>query len=298
MSQRTFRFHVCDVFTDRRFGGNPLAVLTDARGLSDVELRTIAREFNLSETTFVLPPDDPRHTARVRIFTPGGELPFAGHPTVGTAYVLASLGVVPPSANDIVFEEGVGPVPVRIDRDGSRVTRCTLSVARLPQNGPPAPVRDALAAMLSLPARDVLEGAACWSCGVPYLVVPLASTDALARCRLDTARWSELLTGYTTQSVYPVTRLADDVWRVRMFAPNHGVPEDPATGSAAAALAGWLAARVAGASDTARVRLEQGIEMGRPSEIALEFRRDAKGAVSAVHVGGGAVMVSEGTLQV
>jgi trans-2,3-dihydro-3-hydroxyanthranilate isomerase len=298
MNERTFRFHVCNVFTDRRFGGNPLAVLTDARGLSDAEMRSIAREFNLSETTFVLPPEDPRHTARVRIFTPGGELPFAGHPTVGTAFVLASVGFVPPSANDIVFEEGVGPVPVHIDRDGSRVTRCTLSVARLPEQGPTAPARETLAAMLSLPAGDVLEGAACWSCGVPYLVVPLAGTDALARCRLDTARWSELLAGYATQSVYPFARLADDAWRVRMFAPNHGVPEDPATGSAAAALAGWLAARVAGAPGTMRVRLEQGIEMGRPSEIALEFRRGANGTVGAVHVGGRAVMVSEGTLRV
>ncbi len=130
-----YRYYTCDVFTARTFCGNPLAVLPDARGLSDAQMRSIAREFNYSETTFVLPAADARHTARVRIFTPGGELPFAGHPTIGTAFVLATTGVIAGNVGGIVFEEGVGPVPVSIFRDGGRVTHCRLTAAQLPECG-------------------------------------------------------------------------------------------------------------------------------------------------------------------
>ena len=291
-----YRYLTCDVFTDRAFCGNPLAVLPDARGLTDAQMQAIAREFNYSETTFVLPPDDPRHAARVRIFTPGGELPFAGHPTIGTAFVLATIGALPRDATGIVFEEGVGPVPVSIFRDGDRVTHCRLTAARLPEQGPPAPAANALAKMLSLAEGEVLEGAACWSCGVPFLVVPLASLDALARCALDLPRWRELLAGYPTQKVYPVARIDDLHWRVRMFAPGLGVAEDPATGSAAASFAGWLARQLPRPRDgTLAVRLEQGVEMGRPAELQVEFDRSG-GTITAVRVGGAAVMVAEGTL--
>lgn len=294
----TYRFHTCDVFTDRVFCGNPLAVLPDARGLSDAQMLAIAREFNYSETTFVLPPDDARHMARVRIFTPGGELPFAGHPTIGTAFVLATSGMIDLGVRDIVFEEGVGPVPVSIFRDGDRVTHCRLTAARLPEQGAPAPSADALAPMLSLPARDVLDGAACWSCGVPFLVVPLTSVDALTRCALDLPLWRELLAHYPTREVYPVARIDALHWRVRMFAPGLGVAEDPATGSAATSFAGWLAAQLPAPLDaTLAVRLEQGIEMGRPSELHVEIDR-RRGAITAVRVGGAAVKVSEGTLHV
>jgi len=292
-----YRYLTCDVFTDRLFCGNPLAVLPDARGLSDQQMQAIAREFNYSETTFVLPADDLHHTARVRIFTPGGELPFAGHPTIGTAFVLASLGMIAPETNEIVFEEGVGPVPVSIFRDGGRVTHCRLTAARLPEPGPPAPPAAALARMLSLAEGDVSEGSACWSCGVPFLVVPVATLDALARCALDLPIWRGLLADYPTQKVYPVARLAELHWRVRMFAPGLGVAEDPATGSAAASFAGWIAAHVPQPHDgTLAVRLQQGVEMGRPAELHVEFDRRG-GAVTAVRVGGAAVMVAEGTLQ-
>ena len=291
-----YRYFTCDVFTDRPFCGNPLAVLPDARGLTDAQMQSIAREFNFSETTFVLPADDPRHAARVRIFTPGGELPFAGHPTIGTAFVLATIGALPREAAEIVFEQGVGPVPVAIFRDGDRVTHCRLTAARLPEPGPPPPEASALAKMLSLAEAEVLEGSACWSCGVPFLVVPLANADALARCALDLPLWRELLAGYATQKVYPVARLDDLHWRVRMFAPGLGVAEDPATGSAAASFAGWLAQQLPHPRDgTLAVRLEQGIEMGRPSELHLEFDR-RQGLVTAVRVGGAAVRVAEGTL--
>ena len=296
MTERRFNFVTCDVFTDRRFGGNPLAVLTDARGLSSEEMQSIAKEFNYSETTFVLPPADPRNTARVRIFTPTRELPFAGHPTVGTAYVLATLGVVPSTTQDIVFEEGVGAVPVRIDRNGGRVTRCTLTAARLPEQAAPAPSREALATTLSLDAKDVLEGAEAWSCGLSFLTVPVASLPVLARCRPDGAAISRVLGNYATQAVYAVAREGAETWRIRCFVPHVNPVEDPATGSAAAAFAGWLAARAPAGDSTLRFRLNQGVEMGRPSELALEIDR-AGGRISAVRVGGAAVIVSEGSLQ-
>jgi trans-2,3-dihydro-3-hydroxyanthranilate isomerase len=291
-----YRYVTCDVFTDRAFCGNPLAVLPDARGLTDAQMQSIAREFNYSETTFVLPADDPRHAARVRIFTPGGELPFAGHPTIGTAFVLATIGALSRETGEIVFEEGVGPVPVSIFRHGDRVTHCRLTAARLPEPGPPAPAAADLARMLSLAEGEVLAGAACWSCGVPFLVVPVANLGALSRCALDLPRWRELLAGYPTQKVYPVARLDALQWRVRMFAPGLGVAEDPATGSAAASFAGWLAQQLPQPRDgTLAVRLEQGIEMGRPAELHVEFDRSA-GSITAVRVGGAAVMVAEGTL--
>jgi trans-2,3-dihydro-3-hydroxyanthranilate isomerase len=292
-----YRYFTCDVFTDRVFCGNPLAVLPDARGLADAQMQSIAREFNYSETTFVLPPDDPRHTAKVRIFTPGGELPFAGHPTLGTAFVLAETGAIAADAAEIAFEEGVGPVPVSIFRREGRVTHCRLTTARLPEQGPPAPAAAALAKMLSLAERDVLGGASCWSCGVPFLVVPVTGVAALARCSLDLGVWRELLAGYATQKVYPVARVGDLHWRVRMFAPELGVAEDPATGSAAAAFAGWIAAHMNEPKrGTLAARLEQGIELGRPSELHVELDREG-GAITAVRVGGTAVMVAEGTLR-
>ena len=291
-----YRYHTCDVFTDRVFCGNPLAVLPDARGLTDAQMQAVAREFNYSETTFVLPPDDPRHAARVRIFTPGGELPFAGHPTIGTAFVLATTGAIAADAGEVVFEEGVGPVPVAIFRDRGRVTHCRLTAARLPEPGPVAPSSGELARMLQLAETDLLPGAACWSCGVPFLVIPLAGEEALARCALDLAVWRDLLSGYATQKVYPVARTGELRWRVRMFAPGLGVAEDPATGSAAASFAGWITGQVPQPRDgTLAVRLEQGIEMGRPSELHLELDR-REGSITAVRVGGAAVMVGEGAL--
>ncbi len=295
MSARKYRFVTCDVFTDRRFGGNQLAVLLDARGLSDAEMQRIANEFNFSETTFVLPPADARRAAQVRIFTPVQELPFAGHPTVGTAYALATLGVVPANVQDIVLEEKVGPVPVRIDRDGARVTCCTLSAAQMPKLLPPAPPRATLAAMLALDPSDIADGAEGWSCGVPFLVVPLKSLDAMARIRPDNGAILRALADHPAKAVYPVTQEAKDVWRVRSFVPHMGVAEDPATGSAAASFAGWIHARSPGGDGTLRLRLNQGIEMGRASELALELDRKG-GAVTAVRVGGASVLVSEGTI--
>ncbi|MBA2411312.1 MAG: PhzF family phenazine biosynthesis protein [Burkholderiaceae bacterium] len=292
-----YAFHTLDVFTTQRFAGNPLAVLPDARGLSSDQMQTIAREFNFSETTFVLPPQNARHTAHVRIFTPAEELLFAGHPTVGTAYLLADLGIVPDHVDEIVFEEGVGPVPVRIERTGDAIATCTLTAARIPESEPTAPDRASLARMLKLAATDVLDFAGCWSCGLPFLVIPLASVEALSRLELDLTLWREMLHTYATQNVFPVARVTDTEWRARMIAPSHGVAEDPATGSAAAAFAGWLSQHVLRADGRFDALIRQGIEMGRPSEIHLSLDRHA-GRVTAVRVGGAAMRISEGRIRV
>jgi trans-2,3-dihydro-3-hydroxyanthranilate isomerase len=290
-----FRYYTCDVFTDRPFGGNQLAVLTDARNLEDAAMQAVAREFNFSETVFVCPPVDPRHTARLRIFTPGGELPFAGHPTVGAAFVLSSMGATP-GATEVVFEEGVGPVRVHIERSDGQVVCCTLTAAQAPERLAVVNQRARLAAMLGLHAGDVVAPGEVWSCGVPFTVIPLPSVDALQRARLDPDRWMRLLGEHEGRKVYPVARVDDATWRVRMFAPSLGVAEDPATGSAAAALAGWLVARQPAGAGTRRWRILQGDEVGRPSEITLEADI-ADGAVTAVRVGGRCVLMTEGTLR-
>ena len=291
---QTYRYYTCDVFTDRTFGGNPLAVLTDARGLDDATMQSIAREFNYSETAFVVPPSDPRHTARLRIFTPGGELPFAGHPTVGAAFVLASVGATPGAA-EIVLEEGVGPVPVRIERSGGLAVGCTLTTARLPERVAFAPAASRLAPMLGLTVADIAEPGEVWSCGVPFCVIPLASTAALQRARIDAGRWARTLGRHIGREVYPIAREDATTWRVRMFAQGFGIAEDAATGAAAAALAGWLVERdrVDGAR---RWRILQGEQIGRPSEITLEADV-ANGAPTSVRVGGRCVMVADGQLR-
>lgn len=293
---KELRYAICDVFTGRMFSGNQLAVLTDARGLDDPTMQSIAREFNFSETTFVTPPADQRHTARVRIFTPSRELPFAGHPTVGTAFVLASIGVAQDSS-ELVLEENVGAVPVRIERDNGKIVRCTFTSARLPERiAATPPSARVLAEMLQLSAEEVVAPAEVWSCGVPYLIVPVASPDALMRVQLDLAQWRASLAGFVTHEVYPIAQIDQSTWRVRMFAPGAGVAEDPATGSAAAALAGWLVRHAPSQSGARRWTILQGEAIGRPSRI--ELAADVRdGAITAVRVGGASVMVSEGVLK-
>jgi trans-2,3-dihydro-3-hydroxyanthranilate isomerase len=300
-----YRFLTADVFTDEPFGGNQLAVFPDARGIPEHRLQDVAREFNFSETTFVYPPSDPAHTRRVRIFTPANELPFAGHPTVGTAHVLAAIGDVPLDGDTthIVLEELVGPVPVTIRSTHGRPTFCQLSVAKLPEQGPPPPSNEELAAALDLEPTALLDGewsARGYSCGVPYLFVPLRDRDAVARSRIRLDAWERSLKGTWAPEVMVFSR---DGARVgsdlhgRMYAPAFGIAEDPATGSAAAALAGYLAARSATRDGTLRWTLEQGFEMKRPS--ILEIEADvACGAVTGVRVGGATVIVSEGTMQI
>jgi trans-2,3-dihydro-3-hydroxyanthranilate isomerase len=300
-----YRYLTADVFTDRPFGGNPLAVLPDARGLSDPRMQQVARELNLSETVFVFPPDDAQHTRKLRIFTPGTELPFAGHPTVGAAFVLAATGEIPLAGPEtrIVFEEGVGPVPVLIRAEGGKPVFSELTAAKLPEVGPPPPSILDLAEMLSLDPADLLdEGDApeAVSCGVPFLYIPLRDRDAVRRARLRHDRWEALVAGFWASDVYVFARdpeLPGSHVRSRMFAPRMGIAEDPATGAATASFGGYLASRSPERDGTLRWVIEQGFEMGRPSILHLEAdKRD--GRVTAVRVGGSSVLVSEGRMEI
>lgn len=300
------RFLTADVFTDRIFGGNPLAVVPDARGLSAAQMQRVAGEFNLSETAFVLPPDDPAHTRRVRIFTPGAELPFAGHPTVGTAVVLASTGEVAldGGAARVVFEEGVGPVPVTIRAEAGRPLFAQLTAARRPERlDVEVPPSDVLAYALSLHPAEVLAepggyAPEVWTAGVSFLCVPVRDLEALGRARIS-ADWAPVAAGMGLKEVFVFTTEtggAADV-RARMFAPGLGIAEDPATGAAASAFAGYLGVRARPRDGTARWVVAQGVEMGRPSRLEVEADK-AGGAVVAARVGGTAVLVSEGTMEV
>lgn len=296
-------YFTTDVFTDRKFGGNQLAVFPDARGIAPELMAPIAREFNYSETTFVLPPDDPSHTAKVRIFTPGGELRFAGHPTIGTAFVLAHTGAVTLRGPEtpIVLEEGVGPVPVVIRAKDGRADFAQLSAAMLPEVGPPPPQPSSLAEVLSLSPSDLAGGSMApesLSCGTPFLYVPLRNRDAVARARVRLDAYESVLAGYLTDKVFVFAMEAEqpghDI-RARMFAPSVGVPEDPATGSACVALAGYLATRDSRRDGTLRWVVEQGFEMGRPSILEIEADK-SNGATTAARVGGRSVLVSEGVM--
>ncbi len=293
---RHFEFHSLDVFTETRFGGNPLAVVLAADGLNTRQMQTIAREFNLSETVFVLKATLPGADFKVRIFTPQVEMPFAGHPTVGTACLLAELGLAP-QGDDVrfVLEENVGPVPVRVRREAGRAPYGELTTAVLPERGPAPPSKAVLATMLGLEATDIGD-AAFVSCGYPYLLVPLRSPELLAGISFDLPTWQEHLAQAWAHHLYVYAQGYEGELKARMFAPGSGVFEDPATGSAAVALAGRLALD----SDVVDGRIEavihQGLEMGRPSVLHIEADR-AAGAVTAVRVGGHAVRVLSGSLQ-
>ena len=299
------RYLTADVFTNRRYGGNQLAVFPDAQDIPANLMQDIAREFNYSETTFVLPPDNHANTRRVRIFTPAAEMPFAGHPTVGTAHVLAHIGEIPliGARTSIVFEEGVGPVHVAIRGEKGRPVFAQLTAAKLPEAGPVPPPRASIAEVLSLPVEDLLDGEfvpEAYSCGLPFLFVPLRNRDAVRRARVRLDVWERVLQSYWAPEVFVFAmdpELAGSDVRARMFAPGLSVLEDPATGSACAALAGYLARRSVRMDGMLRWVVEQGFEMGRPSMIEVEADRRG-GSVAAVRVGVGSVVVCEGTMSI
>lgn len=299
MNRTRRRYRVLDVFTDTAFGGNPLALLPEAEGLRGTQMQLIAREFNLSETAFVLPPRNRGETHRLRIFTPTRELPFAGHPTVGAALALAEEGW---TDTEFVFGQGVGPVRVSL-RQQKQLQSAWLWAAMLPEAGPRPPPTEALAAVVSLQPHDILAGSwgpATVSAGVPYLVLPVRDSDALARAELDLQRWREILRGSWAEQVYlvaPQDGPKGTRYRARMFGPAVGVMEDSATGSAAAAFPGWLVPRLGLKDGVFTATIEQGIELGRPSVLMIEVEL-AAGAITAVRVGGTAVPVAEGTIRI
>lgn len=297
---REWHYVTADVFTTHRFRGNQLAVFADGSGLTDDEMQTITREINYSETVFVLPAGDPANACRLRIFTPGGELPFAGHPTVGTAIVLAESGAIAVSGSEtrVVFEEGVGPVPVTLRRDDAGRFVAELTAAQPPERLDGAASANAIAAALSLTPADFAGDAEVWSCGVPFTVVPLNDRATMARIRIDRGAWADELSRSAAPDVYVICRDAETPGadlRVRMFAPLLGIDEDPATGSAAASLAGFLGRGLPDGEHTWLV--EQGIEMGRASFLEVTAKV-AGGKTIESRVAGSAVIICRGTMTV
>jgi len=299
----TLRFCTLDVFTDHRFGGNPLAVFCDVPELPTEFMQKIAREFNLSETVFLLRPREPGAPWRLRIFTPGRELPFAGHPTIGAAHVLIEEALVKVSgtSGSFALEEGVGRIPIQARRQSDGHWFIQLTTAKLPEEAGPAPPLATVAKLLGIGTSDLLDGVDCpqfFSCGVPFLFVPVRSRAVLGKMAVDVAESRKLQAQAGASQVfafcYQPEREGSDL-RARMFAQEFGIVEDPATGSAVAALAGYLARRAATQEGTRHWVIEQGFEMGRPSILHLEVDF-AQGAVKAVRVGGTAVRMSEGVL--
>ena len=302
---RRFPFVTIDVFTDRPFGGNPLAVFLDGRGLSDAEMQQVAVEVNYSETTFVLPPADPANTARVRIFTPAEELPFAGHPNVGTAVVLADRAAAADGRELLRFEEAAGLVEVEILRGpGGAVAGARLTAPQPFAGGAPLPAGD-VAACLGLPPEEVDLAAhppVAASVGLPFVVARLRSLAALGRCVPDPtafARATEThratVPRFFVLAYVPTPGDPGHDVRARMFAAGGGIAEDPATGSAACALVALLASLDPAPETTLALRIGQGHEMGRPS-LLLAGAEKAAGRVERVTVVGGAVPMMRGEL--
>lgn len=298
-------FFTYDVFTNRRFGGNPLAIVEEADQLTTEQMQVIAREFNLSETIFVRKPQDAANTASVRIFFPTAEIPFAGHPTIGCAIHLAAKKYKDGCSFEttIKLEEVAGLVPVKVSRIGD-VPRAQFTAPVTPFAVDVAvPGAAEIAGALGLSAADIgFDGhvPGVFKGGPSFLYVPLKSREALARARVIEPGWSDLFASLGTRMAYMYTRGgegAETAFRARAYAPLDGIPEDPATGSATAILAAQLLAAEKLADGTHRWKLEQGYEMGRPSDLWLEADvADAK--LRAVRVAGQAVQISSGVLEV
>lgn len=296
------RYVTVDVFTDRAFGGNPLAVVLDAEGLSTEQMQAIATEFNYSETTFVLPPVDKANDANVRIFTVRSELPFAGHPNVGTAFVLATQAVSAPAR--LKFEEKAGLVPVEILTDQGKVVGTEFAAPKPLSKGATVDAQEA-AAILSLSASDIKTDRhppQIASVGLPFLIVEVASREAVRRAKPDANAFWKTFPAVGADAVYFYTRDVPAAeqpldLQARMFHPGAaGLSEDPATGSATGAAAAFLADLDALHDGEVRLRIGQGYDMGRPSLLLTRVVKQ-NGAVVTTHVGGNCVQMMEGTLR-
>ncbi len=298
-------YHILDVFTERAFGGNPLAVVLDADGLTVPEMQAIAREFNLSETVFVLAATSPGHTAKIRIFTPVKEIPFAGHPTLGTAALLAELRT--PVVNGerdaiIALEEEIGSVRVGVRLRANAAAFAEFDAPKVPGEPEPLGDEDELAAAIGLIASEVT-----FENHKPMIVrdanvfayVPVANLDAMAKVRVTPGHWSRVFSDRGVLGVYMYTRQcvrSQASFHARLFAPDFGIPEDPATGSAAIGFARIIKDFDALPDGSHRRTVEQGMEMGRPSLISLVLGIH-RGKLDSVRIGGHAVRVAEGTLR-
>ncbi|MEO4000076.1 PhzF family phenazine biosynthesis protein [Mesorhizobium sp. CAU 1732] len=304
MGERNYVIY--DVFTRERLAGNPLAIVLDADGLDDGAMQAIAAEFNLSETVFVSPPARPGHAAALRIFTPKYELPFAGHPTVGTAIALAERngdGVGNDAASLLVLEEKIGDVRCVVSHEDG-VAFAEFDLPQLSQSLEYVPDNEAIAAAIGLGPHEIgfeNHRPSLWSAGVPYLTVPVSGIEAMARVRFDGQAWLDLAPRradgnpacaylYCRETLHHTS-----AFHARMFVPGPPTYEDPATGSAAAAFSGAIAFFDEPRDGAHQCWIEQGIEMGRPSHIRLEL--DIRQlAVSAARIGGNAVKVAAGAL--
>ena len=291
------KFTTVDVFTDRQFGGNPLAVVLDAQGLTTAQMQAIAAEFNLAETTFVLPPKDPRHAAEVRIFTPKAEMPFAGHPNVGTAFVLARLGRV--TGDKLVFEEKAGLVPIDIRRENGVVVATRLA-APVPLTFGEEITPDLVAAACSLKPDDLkldVHPPRVASCGAPLLFVEVKSREVLRSAAPRAEVFARELPRERIVGIHLYVQEKDGTIDVhtRMFAPEHGIPEDPATGAANVALIGVLAHHRPEADVTLSKTIGQGFDMGRPSILEASAEKKS-GKVVATYIGGRCVPVMTGEI--
>lgn len=294
---KTRPYVTLDVFTPRRFAGNPLAVVRDAEGLDTAAMQQIAREFNLPETVFLLAPESPKHKARLRIFTPKAELPFAGHPTVGTAVFLG----LESGADDFVLREEIGDVPCRVKRQDAAHGYAEFDLPRLPKRvadgGPAEAIAHSLGLTLDdLGCEDFAPGV--WSAGNAFTLVPLRSLDAVARAVPNMMHWEAAYGAGKQASPFLFCRETNEkghAFHARMFAPAMGIPEDPATGSALASFAGLIAESGGLDDGTHQLAVEQGYEMGRPSIMHLTLKI-AGGALTAASIGGDAVVVARGEL--
>jgi len=295
---RTYDYLICDVFTGQRFGGNPLAVLPLAEGLDTSEMQQIAREFNFSESTFVTPGAGPNER-QVRIFTPTTEVPFAGHPNVGTAFALAQLDAFGDIGDGltVTFQEGAGPVVIDIARDDEGRIRCEIEAPQA-LSVESVVAAETAAAALTLEASDIrtsVHEPCVAGVGLPFLLVELASREALGRARGNIAVMEALKADGVTPDVHAYFRSNDDFdIRARMFAPLDGVPEDPATGSANCALAALLTARDSQYEGGGAWRIAQGVEMRRPS--VLDARTRVESDRVRTFIAGNTVLVSSGVL--
>lgn len=300
------KFYTLDVFTDQRFGGNPLAVVLDAGGLDDGQMQRIAREFNLSETVFVQASERPAHSAKMRIFTPRNEIAFAGHPTIGTATLLAELNTAAHNGEKdalVILEQGIGTVRVGARLRAGGVAFAEFDAPKLPAEAGVLPPVDLIAAGLGLiPSEVGFENHAplCYAAGTTFAFVPVATLEAIRRARVNGSHWERAFEQQGVAGVYIYTRQCEHMgsaFHVRMFAPQVGIPEDPATGSAAIGLAGLVHQFDRLPDGTHKRIVEQGYEMGRPSQIVLTLVV-TNGKLASVRIGGSSVRVSEGTIEV
>jgi trans-2,3-dihydro-3-hydroxyanthranilate isomerase len=300
---RKLQYRIVDVFTDCMFGGNPLAVFLDGRGVNDTEMQALAREMNLSETTFVLPPDDPSNDFRVRIFTPGRELPMAGHPTIGTAFVLAREKMLPAGGDTLLIrlEEKVGPIPVRLEMKNGVPDKIWMTQPR-PTFGPVFPNSVAVAEMLGIDPADIRNDLPIEvvSCGMPFLFVPVRDLATMRRLNFNKDLSHRALESLEVSEVFAFAMEVENTGSTvhsRMFAPELGIPEDPATGGASGPLGSYLVRHgVVTAQPKASIVSEQGIEMGRPSFIHIEITQEAN-EITEVKVGGQTVFVGGGEIE-